>query len=94
MWRIDRDGHVFGDMVEKASAAVRSAEPGLRQVLGRISPIDPELIRLMGSRGVLDGLDAVPLMPQSCGVASHPTSSRLVGESAAFCVRRVERYVP
>lgn len=56
---IDPDWFLFGEMVKDASRAIRAEAPGLTQVLGGISPIDPHFIRRMQAQGVLDGLDAV-----------------------------------
>ena len=56
---IDPDWFLFGEMVKDASRAIRAEAPGLPQVLGGISPIDPHFMRRMQAQGVLDGLDAV-----------------------------------
>lgn len=56
---IDPDWYLFGEMVKDASRAIRAEAPGLPQVLGGISPIDPGFMLRMQAQGVLDGLDAV-----------------------------------
>ncbi|MGN7123945.1 beta-xylosidase [Methylorubrum thiocyanatum] len=56
---IDPDWFLFGEMVKDASRVIRAEAPGLPQVLGGISPIDPGFMRRMQAQGVLDGLDAV-----------------------------------
>ena len=58
---IDPDWSKFAAMVKLASEAVRSENGQLAQVLGGISPIDPDFIRNMQSRGVLDCIDVVAL---------------------------------
>src|SRR5581483_8281885 len=42
-----------------AGQAIAAEAPGLTRVLGGISPIDPDFIRLLASQGVLDHVDAV-----------------------------------
>ncbi len=49
----------FARMTTLACQAIAAEAPGLPRVLGGISPIDPDFIRLMASGGVLDQLDAV-----------------------------------
>jgi beta-xylosidase len=56
---IDQDWARYAEMVRLAAAAVRAESPRLVQVLGGISPIDPDFIRNMESKGVLESLDAV-----------------------------------
>ncbi len=56
---IDPGWSRFADMACIAGAAIRSANPGLRRVLGGISPIDPLFIGNMAARGVLDHVDVV-----------------------------------
>jgi len=55
----DLEWQRFGEMVKLASAAIKAERPGLRIVLGGISPIDPEFISLLGRQGVLDAVDVV-----------------------------------
>ncbi|MBV8097074.1 MAG: beta-xylosidase [Acetobacteraceae bacterium] len=50
---------VFARMATLASQAIAAEAPGLPRVLGGISPIDPDFIRLMAALGVLDAIDAV-----------------------------------
>jgi len=56
---IDPDWLLFAEMAKEAAHAIRAVNPGLTQVLGGISPIDPLFIRNMAGRGVLDVIDAV-----------------------------------
>jgi len=56
---LDPQWHIFSAMTKLAAQAVKSECPGMRRVLGGISPIDPNFIRLMDARGVLEHLSAV-----------------------------------
>ena len=58
-FKIDPDWKMFAEMVIAASQAIRRQNPGLPIALGGISPIDPNFIELLGSYGVLDGVDIV-----------------------------------
>jgi beta-xylosidase len=58
-FEIDPDWRIFAEMTSRAAQAVAAERPGLPRVLGGISPIDAQFIRLMESHGVLDHLDAV-----------------------------------
>jgi beta-xylosidase len=60
-FEIDPDWSKFATMVKMASVAVRSENPKLLQVLGGISPIDPDFIRNMEAQDVLNFLDVVAL---------------------------------
>jgi len=56
---IDPDWRLFAEMAICAGQAIRAERPGLTRVLGGISPIDPQFIRNMAGRGVLDHVDVV-----------------------------------
>jgi beta-xylosidase len=58
-FEVDPDWSRFGAMAKLASAAVKAENPQLTRVLGGISPIDVNFMRLMQSHGVLDAVDAV-----------------------------------
>jgi beta-xylosidase len=60
-FEIDPDWSKFAAMIKLAANAVRAEKPELTKVLGGISPIDPEFIRNMETKGVLDCLDVVAL---------------------------------
>jgi beta-xylosidase len=60
-FEIDPDWSKFAAMIKLAAGAVRAENPELTKVLGGISPIDPEFIRNMETKGVLDCLDVVAL---------------------------------
>ncbi|MDQ6693569.1 MAG: glycosyl hydrolase [Chloroflexota bacterium] len=49
----------FATMTRMAAEAVREVTPGVKRVLGGISPIDPNFIVLLKAQGLLDCLDAV-----------------------------------
>ena len=58
-FKIDPDWKMFAEMALAAVRAVRNINPDLKIVLGGISPIDPNFIRLLGGYGVLDAVDVV-----------------------------------
>jgi beta-xylosidase len=58
-FKIDPDWKMFGEMVVESTRAIRSINPALKIVLGGISPIDPNFIKLLGGHGVLDAIDVV-----------------------------------
>ena len=60
-WDFENDPQwvVFAQMTRMAGQAIAAEAPGLPRVLGGISPIDPDFIRLMDGHGALADLDAV-----------------------------------
>jgi beta-xylosidase len=60
-FQMDPEWTEFAAMTTAAAEMVGSLRPGLTRVLGGISPIDPEFIRLLGRHGVLDSLDVVAI---------------------------------
>ena len=46
-FEIDQGWERFGRLVKRASAAIASERPGLRRVMGGISPIDPNFLRTL-----------------------------------------------
>lgn len=56
---VDPDWSRFANMAILAGRAIRQANPRLTRVLGGISPIDPQFIRGMQARGVLEHVDAL-----------------------------------
>src|SRR3954466_6117301 len=58
-FQLDPDWSRFAQMVNLASDAVRAEKPGLRRVLGGMSPIDPQFVRNMAERCVLAHVDVV-----------------------------------
>ena len=47
-------------MIVRAARAIKGLAPQVRLVLGGISPIDPNFIKLLAAHGVLEDLDAPP----------------------------------
>ncbi|HSU32569.1 MAG TPA: hypothetical protein VLJ11_15155 [Bryobacteraceae bacterium] len=60
-FEIDKDWSAFAQMVKLASIAIEAEKPGLKRVLGGISPIDPAFIERMGRFGVIDNIDVVAI---------------------------------
>jgi len=60
-FEVDPGWNMFAEMVKLAADAVRAENAKLLRVLGGISPIDPDFIRNMESKGVLSCLDVVAL---------------------------------
>lgn len=58
-FEIDPEWQQYSAMVQQASSAVRARAPQLPLILGGISPIDPDFMRLMRGNGTLDAVDAV-----------------------------------
>ena len=56
---LDPGWTVFGQMARLAGEAIAAEAPGLTRVLGGMSPIDPDFVRVMQGHGVLDAVDAV-----------------------------------
>jgi beta-xylosidase len=58
-FEMDPEWRDYAAMVRLAAQAVRARAPTLDLVLGGISPIDPQFVRMLASYGLLDELDAV-----------------------------------
>ncbi len=58
-FQIDPEWKQFARMASLAGQAIRAEAPGLPRVLGGISPIDPNFMRLLASHGGLEQVDAV-----------------------------------
>ena len=60
-WDFENDPRwsVFAEMTRLSGAAIAHEAPGLPRVLGGISPIDPDFIRVLDEQGALGELDAV-----------------------------------
>ena len=58
-FEIDQGWERFGRLVKRASAAIAAERPGLRRVMGGISPIDPNFLRTLAAHGALDVVDVV-----------------------------------
>src|SRR5574340_608804 len=58
-FKLDPDWKMFATMARAGIAAIRRVNPEVRIVLGGISPIDPNFMRLMTEHGVVDAVDVV-----------------------------------
>jgi len=58
-FHIDRDWSIFAEMAIGAARVIREVNPGLKIVLGGMSPIDPNFVRLLATKGVIDAVDVV-----------------------------------
>lgn len=58
-FQMDPEWRIYSRMVQLAAGAVHEVRPGLTRVLGGISPIDPNFMRLISSHGTLEHMDAV-----------------------------------
>jgi beta-xylosidase len=58
-FQIDKGWEIFAKMVNAAADAVRAERPGVRRVLGGISPIDPSFIQNLKNQCVLGHVDVV-----------------------------------
>lgn len=58
-FNIDPDWKIYAEMVKEAGMAVKAENPALLRVLGGISPIDPNFIMNMKSKGVLEHVDVL-----------------------------------
>jgi beta-xylosidase len=58
-FEMDREWKQFSKMINEASKIIKNLKPDLKLVLGGISPIDPDFIKLMAYNHTLDYLDAV-----------------------------------
>ncbi|MBN1600507.1 MAG: hypothetical protein JW915_02810 [Chitinispirillaceae bacterium] len=56
---IDKKWEDFSRMAQQAAVAIRNVCPSLTIVLGGISPVDPDFIKLLSSYGLLPYFDAV-----------------------------------
>jgi beta-xylosidase len=58
-FQLDPEWKAFAAMARTAGRAVRAESPRLTRVMGGISPIDPEFVKLLDRQGGLDEVDAV-----------------------------------
>jgi beta-xylosidase len=58
-FEIDKGWTTFASLVKSAAAAVAAERPGLRRVLGGISPIDPGFLTTLAAQGALAAVDVV-----------------------------------
>ncbi len=60
-YTLDPDWSIFAEMVRYASREVRDEAPHIIQLLGGLSPLDPDFVELMRRHGVVDMVDIVAL---------------------------------
>ena len=60
-WDLELDPHfaLFADMAIQSADAIAAENPTLTKVLGGMSPIDPNFVRNLKGKGVLDHVDAL-----------------------------------
>jgi beta-xylosidase len=58
---LDPEWKQFAAMAKLAGDAIRTERPALTRVLGGTSPIDANFLKLLGSHGALDAVDAVAI---------------------------------
>jgi beta-xylosidase len=58
-FEIDPGWETFTSLVRTASEAVTAERPGLRRVMGGMSPIDAGFVRTLEARGALDAVDVI-----------------------------------
>ena len=58
-FKIDPEWRMFADMILAGARAIRRVNPDVKLVLGGISPIDPNFLKLLDSYGVIDAVDVV-----------------------------------
>jgi beta-xylosidase len=58
-FELDAGWERFSRLVTQASAAIAAERPGLRRVMGGISPIDPGFLQTLQAQGALDAVDVV-----------------------------------
>jgi beta-xylosidase len=58
-FHIDPDWSEFAHMTKLAAIAVRDLCPNIPRVLGGMSPIDPNFVRLLESHGLIEHLDVI-----------------------------------
>ena len=90
-FEIDPGWTIYASMVKEAAGAIVAEKPGLRRVLGGISPIDAGFIRNMEQQGVLQHVDAVavhgfPLDWNHWTIHEWPARLREIQETTALPV--------
>jgi beta-xylosidase len=58
-FHLDPDWKMFAALIREGVKAIRAVNPDLKIVLGGVSPIDPNFLKLLGSYGVVDAVDIV-----------------------------------
>src|SRR5439155_1029724 len=60
-FHIDPEWMMFAEMTIAAAGAIRKINPNLKIVLGGMSPVDANFVRLLAGHGVLDQVDVVAI---------------------------------
>lgn len=60
-FKIDSDWKIFARMIQLAAREVRRINPELVIVLGGLSPVDPNFVKLLASYGVVDDVDVIAI---------------------------------
>jgi len=62
-WDFHRDPEwkIFARMINTAAVEIRRINPALKIVLGGMSPVDPNFVKLLASHGVMDHVDVVAI---------------------------------
>jgi beta-xylosidase len=58
-FEIDQGWQRFAALVKAASSAIAAERPGLRRIMGGISPIDPNFVCTLEQHGALDAVDVI-----------------------------------
>jgi beta-xylosidase len=58
-FKMDPEWKLFAEMILAGTRAIRSVNPEVKIVLGGISPIDPNFLKLLSGYGVIDAIDVV-----------------------------------
>jgi beta-xylosidase len=60
-FHLDPDWRIFARMINAAAIEIRRINPALKIVLGGMSPVDPNFVKLLASHGVMDHVDVVAI---------------------------------
>ena len=60
-FKLDPDWKMFARMINAAAQEIRKINRNVTIVLGGLSPIDPNFVKLLGTYGVLDYVDVVAI---------------------------------
>jgi beta-xylosidase len=58
-FKVDPEWKMFAELIHEGVRAIRDVNPELKIVLGGISPIDPNFLKLLSGYGVIDAVDMV-----------------------------------
>ena len=58
-FKVDPEWKMFAELMHEGVRAIRDVNPDLKIVLGGISPIDPNFLKLLSGYGVIDAVDVV-----------------------------------